>query len=262
MVPKYTLARINARIKKIDIQFNIFGPFIMNRPKDSTITIKSIAKTSNTIDGRELIRICSNEDLTGFCYQQTPFNQPLNSKLRIKSMYIPGNTEVQLLIKNGNTPQAGIQRKYGKYTGPMLLGTIPDSLSSSLVLKTDASYDKAAFSSNTREEIEDAGQNWSVSVPNRINSTLIPRNASSLVVSKILKAITDDTKTKKPAVSSVAKSTIQLKKNGTRKNVVKQNGKNSALSGNTTGLRKYGVSDSDKKEVKVLRVRSNKKVKA
>ena len=234
----------------------------MNRPKDSTITIKSIARTSNTIDGRELIRICSNEDLTGFCYQQTPFNQPLNSKLRIKSMYIPGNTEVQLLIKKDNTPQAGILRKYGKYKGPMLLDTIPDNFPSILVLKTDASYDKVVTSGNTREEIEDARQNRNVSVPNRINSTLIPRNASSLVVSKILKAITDDTKTKKPAVSSVAKSTIQLKKNGTQKNVVKQNGKNSALSGNTTGLRKYGVSDSDKKEVKVLRIRSNKEVKA
>ena len=158
MVPKYTLARINARIKKIDIQFNIFGPFIMNRPKDSTITIKSIAKTSNTIDGRELIRICSNEDLTGFCYQQTPFNQPLNSKLRIKSKYIPGNTEVQLLIKKDNTPQAGILRKYGKYKGPMLLDTIPDNFPSILVLKTDASYDKIVTSGNTQEEIEDAGQ--------------------------------------------------------------------------------------------------------
>ena len=262
VVPKYTSARINAKIKKLDVQFNIFGPFIMNKPKDSTITIKSIAKTSNTIDGRELIRICSSEDLTGFCYQQTPFNQLLNSKLPITSLYIPGNTEVQLLIKKDNTPQSGTLRKYGKYKGPMLLDTIPDSSPSVLVLKTDASYDKVATSGTTREEIEDAGQNRNVSVSDRINSTLISRNASNLVVSKILKAIIDDTETEKPAVSSVTKSTIQLKKNNTRKNVVKRNGKKLALNSNTIGLRKYSVSGSDKKEVKVFRVRSKEKVKA
>ena len=228
----------------------------MNKPKDSTITIKSIAKTSNTIDGRELIRICSSEDLTGFCYQQTPFNQPLNSKLTITSMYIPGNTEVQLLIKKDNTPQAVTLRKYGRYKGPMLLDKIPNSFPSILELKTDASYDKAVTSGSTREEIEDAGQNRNVSVPDRINSTLISRNASNLVVSKTLKAIIDDTETEKPAVSSVTKSTIHLKKSGTRKNVVKRNGKKLALNGNTIGLRKYGVSDSDKKEFKVFRVRS------
>lgn len=234
----------------------------MNRPKDSTITIKSIAKTSNTIDGRELIRICSSEDLTGFCYQQTPFNQPLNLKLPITSMYIPGDTEVQLLIKKDNTPQAVTLRKYGKYKGPMLLDTIPDSSPSILVLKTDASYDKVSTSGNTREEIEDAGQNRNVSVPDRINSTLITRNASNLVVSKILKAIIDDTETEKPAVSSVTKSTIQLKKNGTRKNAVMRNGKKLALNGNTIGLQKYSISGSDRNKVKLSHVRSKKKVKS
>ena len=73
-------------------------------------------------------------------------------------MYIPGNTEVQLLIKKDDTPQAGILRKYGKYKGPMLLDTIPDNFPSILVLKTDASYDKIVTSGNTQEEIEDAGQ--------------------------------------------------------------------------------------------------------
>ena len=143
-----------------------------------------------------------------------------------------------------------------QYKGPMLLDKIPNSFPSILELETDASYDKAVTSGSTREEIEDAGQNRNVSVPDRINSTLISRNASNLVVSKALKAIIDDTETEKPAVSSVTKSTIHLKNSRTRKNVVKRNGKKLALNGNTIGLRKYGVSDSDKKEFKVFRVRS------